>query len=171
MYLIYCHYSFSQLQCTRAALKAMPPILLCRSMMSEVDGGGMAVEVKSSHQYSITVYCHMRDGSRGAVCENGYDMEVWMKQRCVSLSSSQKKWHPVTFMETNQWMWAQWGGGWCVSVVESATGKTSPVGGSHADFFYKHGIQALGHCWCKGQLMVVAILKNSTLHLRICSIR
>lgn len=80
MYLIYCHYSFSQLQCTRAALKAMPPILLCRSMMSEVDGGGMAVEVKSSHQYSITVYCHMRDGSRGAVCENCI-WKTWLVQK------------------------------------------------------------------------------------------
>ena len=38
----------------RAALKVMPPILLCWPMMSEADVGGMAVEVEPSHQYSIT---------------------------------------------------------------------------------------------------------------------
>ncbi len=32
----------------RAALKVMPPILLCWPMMSEVDVGGMAVEVEPS---------------------------------------------------------------------------------------------------------------------------
>jgi len=43
----------------------------------------------------------------------------------VSMKSSMwKKWWPLTFidgwwmlMETNQWMWAQWGGRWCVSAV------------------------------------------------------
>ena len=39
------------------------------------------------------------------------DMEVWMKQRCVTellhrLTFSDTCW---TFLETNQWMWAQWG--------------------------------------------------------------
>ena len=45
----------------------MPPILLCWPMMSEADVGGMAVEVEPSYQYSITVCCHVTDGSRGAV--------------------------------------------------------------------------------------------------------
>jgi len=35
--------------------------------MSEVDIGGMAVEVELSHQYSITSCCCVTDGSRGAV--------------------------------------------------------------------------------------------------------
>ena len=39
--------------------------------MSEVDAGGMAVEVEPSHQYSITCYCHVTDGSRGAVWQIG----------------------------------------------------------------------------------------------------
>jgi len=46
----------------------------------------------------------------------------------VSLNSTmQKKQHPLTFinpcwmfLETIQWMWAQWGGGWCVSAVATA---------------------------------------------------
>jgi len=35
--------------------------------MSEVDVGGMAVEVETSHQYSIKFCCHVTDGSSGAV--------------------------------------------------------------------------------------------------------
>lgn len=33
----------------RAALKVMPPILLCQPTKSEVDVGGAAVEVEHSH--------------------------------------------------------------------------------------------------------------------------
>ena len=52
---------------------------------------------------------------------------TWIK--AVSLNSSVwKKWHPVTFskhwwafLDTSQWMWAQWGGGWCVSAVVTTT--------------------------------------------------
>ena len=45
----------------------MPPILLCWPMMSETDGGGIAVEGKLSHQHFITFCCHVTDGSGGAV--------------------------------------------------------------------------------------------------------
>ena len=38
-------------------------------MMS--DGGGIAVEAELSHQYSITFGCHVTEGSRGAVLQNG----------------------------------------------------------------------------------------------------
>ena len=31
------------------------------------------------------------------------------------------------FMKTKQWMWAQWGGGWCFSVVVTVTRKTNHV--------------------------------------------
>ena len=57
----------------RAALKIMLPILFCWPTTSEADGGGMTVEVEPSHQYSITCCCHVTDGSRGAVWQNG----VW----------------------------------------------------------------------------------------------
>ena len=57
----------------------------------------------------------------------------------VSLNSSMwKKWHPLTFIdacwtfvETKQWMWAQWGGGWCVSTVATAMWKTSCIPDAH----------------------------------------
>ena len=65
----YCNW----LENTRAALKAVPPILLCWSTTSEADVGGMAVEVETSHQYSITFCCHVTDSSRGAVWQDG----VW----------------------------------------------------------------------------------------------
>ena len=51
----------------RAAPKVMVPILLCWSMMSEVDVGDMAVEVEPSHQYPTPCGSHMTDGSRGAL--------------------------------------------------------------------------------------------------------
>lgn len=66
-----------------------------------------------------------------------------------------KKWHPLTFiiicwnlMEITQWMWAQWGGGWCISAVVTATSKTSQVLDGHADFC-DCGMPALVHRWQK----------------------
>ena len=41
----------------RAAPKVTPPILLYWPTTSEVDAGGMEVEVEPSHQYSITLCC------------------------------------------------------------------------------------------------------------------
>ena len=60
---------------------------------------------------------------------------LWSKGMELN-SSMQKNWHPLafidacwTFMETKQWIWAQWGNGWCVSAVhetrETATWKTT----------------------------------------------
>ena len=48
-------------------MKVMPPMLFCWCMTSEMDVGGMAVEIKPSHQYPITFCCGMTDGGRGAV--------------------------------------------------------------------------------------------------------
>lgn len=45
----------------RAAQKVMYPILLCWLMTSESDAGGVAVDVETSHQYSITCCCHVTD--------------------------------------------------------------------------------------------------------------
>ena len=66
--------------------------------------------------------------------------------------SMQKKWHPLTFVdicwmfiETKQWIWAQWGG-WCISAVVTAMGKTSHIPDSHVEFC-KHAMQALVHHW------------------------
>ena len=68
----------------RAALKVMPLIVWCWPMSSEADVGGVAVGVEPSHQYSMTCYCRVTDGSRGAVRHSGSDVEVHMKQRCVT---------------------------------------------------------------------------------------
>ena len=77
-------------------------------------------------------------------------MEVQMKRKCeTELLHAEKKWHPLTFidtywtfMETKQWMWEQWGSGWCISAVVTATVVTS----SGADF-YKWVMKALVHHW------------------------
>ena len=58
----------------KAAPKVMPPVLLCWCTTSEVDVGGMAVEIESSHQHSMTYCCCVTDGSREAVWQNG----VWL---------------------------------------------------------------------------------------------
>ena len=58
---------FFYIYTTRAALKVMPPILLCWLTMSEVNVGGMAVEAEPSHQYSIIFCCRVTDSSNGAV--------------------------------------------------------------------------------------------------------
>ena len=52
---------------TRAALKAMFPLLLCWPLMSELDVGDTAVQVESSYQYFITFCCHVTDASTGAI--------------------------------------------------------------------------------------------------------
>ena len=75
---MFCNYFFTKTKFIkeqqRAAPKLMPPILLCWLMMSEADVGGMAVEVEPSNQYPVTFCCHVTDGSRGAVRQNG----VWL---------------------------------------------------------------------------------------------
>ena len=48
----------------KCSLKVMLPILLCWPMMSESDGGGVAVEVEPSHQYSVMFCCCATDSSR-----------------------------------------------------------------------------------------------------------
>lgn len=47
--------------------------------MLEVDVGGMAVGIEPFHQYSVTCFYNETDGRKGQS-----DMEVWMKQRCVT---------------------------------------------------------------------------------------
>ena len=64
----------------------MPPILLCGPTMSEVDVGGMTVELEPSQQNSVTFDCCVTDGSREAVC---------MKQRCSTESLHAEKIAPI----------------------------------------------------------------------------
>ena len=79
-------------------MKLIFSILLCWFTTSELDVGGVAVEVEPSHQYSI-IFFLLTDGSRGAVYKMVSDTETHVKQRCVSLNSSMRSngthWHPL----------------------------------------------------------------------------
>lgn len=56
---------------TKSVQKVMLPILMHLSTMSEVNAGGMAVEVEPSHQYCV-IFCYcVAYGSKGAVLQNG----------------------------------------------------------------------------------------------------
>ena len=84
---------------------AMPPILWCWSTMSETDGGS-TVEVKPSHQYSIKCCCHVTDGSRGSVWQNGaWHGSVYEAMVCHWIPPCGKKWHPLTFIDA---CWSFW---------------------------------------------------------------
>mgnify|MGYP001861495765 CR=1 FL=1 len=52
-----CTYIYMCLLYTRAALKAMPPILLCWPMTSEADDGGMAAEIELPIIHYILLPC------------------------------------------------------------------------------------------------------------------
>ena len=114
---------------TMAALKVMPPVLLCWPMTSRADVGGTAVMAEPSHQYSVTRCCRVTDGSRGALWHNGvWHGSVYEAEVCHWVLPCRKNLHPLTFinacwtfMEPRQCMWAQQGGGWFVSAVVTAT--------------------------------------------------
>ena len=81
---------------------------------SEMDVGGMAVEIETSHQYPTLLPCG-RWQQRGNLTEWHLTWKcVWSKG--VSMNSSvEEKCHPQTFsdtcwmfMKTKQWMCAQW---------------------------------------------------------------
>ena len=96
----------------------------------------MAVVVKPSCWYPIRICCCVTDGNRGAVWKWQLILKcIWSKGASPN-SSMWKKWHPLTFtdacwmfMETKQWMWAQWCSGWDISAMVTVT---------------------VGHlCWCR----------------------
>ena len=65
---------------------------------------------------------------RGSLTEWHLKWEcIWSKGESLNSSMWKKKWPPLTFidscwtlMETKQWMWAQWDGGWCISALVTA---------------------------------------------------
>jgi hypothetical protein len=78
----------------KAALKLMPPILLCWPTTSKANVVDMAVEVEPSRQYSVKFCCRATDDSRGVVWQNGishgsaYETEVcnWIppcRKNCI----------------------------------------------------------------------------------------
>ena len=97
-------------------------------------------------------------------------------------SSMMEKPHPLTFinacwmfLETKQWMWAQWGDGWCVlGVVTMAwemTWKNKPHSGWPCTAVTAQNEEHLSQLICTNQLMVVTVLKNSVFIAEICSIK
>ena len=138
----------------KAAPKVMPPVLLCWCTTSEVDVGGMAVEIESSHQHSMTYCCCVTDGSREAVWQNGVSLaSVYEAKEFHWILPCRKNcahWYCLTIAEYSwrQWMWAHWGGGWCVLAVVTVKWKTSHILDSHEDC-YKHSMEVLLHCWWK----------------------
>ena len=68
---IFPHRFLRDTLCLKAAPKVMPPVLLCWSMTSEADVGGMTVEAEPFCQCSITFCCHVTEDSKGAVWQNG----------------------------------------------------------------------------------------------------
>jgi len=119
----------------------MPPILFYWPMTSEAGVGAMAVEAEPSQQYSITLSCHVTDGSRGAVWQNNiWHGGVYETKRCVIESLHAEKMTPIDihWLLMNiygdwKWMWAQWGGGWCVSAVVTEMWMTSLGRNGHVD--------------------------------------
>lgn len=152
----------------RAAPKVMLPTLCCWPTTWEVDIGGMTIEAEHSHQYSVT-FCHcVTDGSKRTVWQNSiwHWKCIWCKS--VELNSSMRKeLRSLTcintywmFVETKQWMLAQWCGMWCVSVVVTVT--VGPL-------YWFQFLQAQHEGSCS--LLAKMHGKNNVLLLKICSIK
>ena len=67
----------------KAALKVMPPVLLCWPILLEMDVGGTAVEVEPSCQYSIAFFYHATWQKRRQSDKMVSDIVVRMKQKIV----------------------------------------------------------------------------------------
>ena len=67
----------------KAALRVMPPVLLCWPILLEMDVGGTAVEVEPSCQYSIAFFYHATWQKRRQSDKMVSDIVVRMKQKIV----------------------------------------------------------------------------------------
>ena len=130
----------------RAASNVIPPTLLYWPMATEVDVGGMTVEVQPSHQYCIAFCCHVADGQYDTMAS---DMEVHIKQKCHWISTWEKAcshWPSSRLAEL---------------LLRSNTGcgHNEVMGGAFQQWWqqqwvtfagadcYKHSVQALVHPW------------------------
>jgi len=102
------------------------------------------------------------------VAWNDY-LRLWSHYARTLGACSAEKWCLLTFIddcwlfkEIKQWMWAQWGGGWCISAPVKLW-----ITVCGADF-YKHGMQALVHWWQKCIANCGGYVEKQ---LRICSIK
>jgi hypothetical protein len=90
------------------------PLIVCKFCCRATDSSGALGQINAWHG-------------------NAYEAEAPLN------SSISKKFYSLTFVdgcwtcpEIKQWMWAQWGGGWCVSVVATVIWETGHVLGSPA---------------------------------------
>ena len=134
-----CHISWHHIMAyvgRHLAPKVRPPVLLHWLTISKVDVGGVAVEAEPSHQYFFTCCCCVTDGSRRDSLTDWYLTWKCVWSKGVELNScTWNKLHSWTFiddcrifMKTKQWMWAQWGGGWCFSAVVTEMWKPHSIG-------------------------------------------
>jgi len=108
--------------------KSNVSIMLCWPTKLEADVGGMAVASEPSTNIPLHFVAVWQMAAEGHSDRMVSDMEERMKQRygteflCVEkmqqLSFTDVCW---TFLEDKEWMWAQWGSGWCISAVATAT--------------------------------------------------
>ena len=137
-----------------ASSKAVPSMLWCWSIMSEADIDGMTVEVGPTHQYTITCCCHVTDGSRRAVWQNGvWDGSAYEAKGCCWIPPCRKSY---TINIHWQLLNVYWDRTLDVSIVRSwvahfnsgDSNVKSHVSDIHADV-YKHGMWTLFYYWQK----------------------
>ena len=150
------YYFYPEIVYRSSAPKGTPPILWCWPTTSEKDVGGIG-----SRGWTFPPMLHyillLCDGWQqwGSLTNGVWHGSVYGAKVWKWTSPCRKKWNSLafidtcwTFMETKQWMRAQWGGGWCISAVATVTWKTSHILDGHADC-YKRSMQALFHHWWK----------------------
>ena len=134
----------------RATPKAMSPVLLCWPTIWEVNVGSMAVEVELSHQYYVTLCCHVTDGSRGAVWQNGARHrsadETKVRHWIVPCGINGTHWHSPTLAEC---LWRPNSGCECSELVSDTFQLRQLRVTSTGVDFYDCGMQALACHWWK----------------------
>ena len=127
----------------RAAPKVMPPILLWWPLTSEVNIGGMTVEVEPFHQSSVTSCCCVAAGSREADWQNGiWHGSAYEAKVCHSIPPcgiNGTHWHSSILSgcswSSNSGMWAQWGTESSVLAGMIATWNSNHIPDSHAQLW------------------------------------
>ena len=121
--MVSCSYTLAILH-----INAAPKVMSFIMLANNIRGGCWWYGSRGwTFQYSLKFVAMWQMAAEGQSGKTASDVEVCMKQRCVTEFYHVKKWHLLTFtsicwrfMEPKQWMWVWWGGGWCVSAVATA---------------------------------------------------
>ena len=125
----------------------MPPILLFWPTTSEMDVGGMAVEVEPFHWCSIT-FCSCATNSNGGTIWGKWCPTWKLWNSIPPCRKNGTQWHPLTLAEQ---LWGPKSGYEYSEMVGGAFQRwwqQQQVASTGADF-YKHFMQALIHHWWK----------------------